>query len=234
MIDPKALLDRFLGSEATKGLSDRFANSQGLSGAAGGAVAGGLLALLVSSKTARKLGGKALGYGGAAALGALAYRAWQNHQAGKPAGAPETPTQPLPPPADSRFLPANAPAADGLPFELALVRTMIAAAKADGHVDAEEQRRLFDHVDRQGFDNETKAWVFDELRRDHEVATLARAVQGPEQAAELYLAARLAIDPDDPREEAFLRELAVRLDLPSGLVAHLDAEVEAQARQQAD
>src|SRR5690606_42056683 len=122
-----------------------------------------------------------------------------------------------------------APAADGLPFELAVVRTMIAAAKADGHVDAEEQRKLFEHVDQQGFDNETKAWVFDELRKDHDVTRLAAAARNAEQAAELYLAARLIIDPDHPKEEALLRELAVRLNLPDGLVEHLDAEVMAQA-----
>lgn len=232
MIDPKSLLDQFLGGSQGGGqgggLAERLGGSAGLSGAAGGAAAGGLLALLLSSKSARRLGGKALTYGGAAAVGALAYRAWQNHREGRRPGAPETPTEPLSPPRDSAFLPANAPAADGLPFELALVRTMIAAAKADGHVDAEEQRRLFDHVDSRGFDNETKAWMFDELRRDHEVAALAKAAGSSEQAAELYLAARLAIDTDDPREEAFLRELAVRLDLPAELVAHLDAEVEAE------
>lgn len=233
MIDAKSLLDQFLGSGEGGNLRQKLGGlgqSGGLSGAAGGAAAGGLLALLLSSKKARKFGGKALTYGGAAAVGALAYRAWQNYQAGKQAGAPDTTTEPLPPPSDSRFLPEAAPAADGLPFEMALVRTMIAAAKADGHVDAEEQRRLFEQVDRQGFDNETKAWMFDELRREHNVASLARAAQGQEQAAELYLAARLAIEPDDPREEAFLRELSARLDLPGELVEHLDAEVAAQAR----
>lgn len=197
--------------------------SGGMSGALGGAAAGGLLALLVSSKGARKMGGKALTYGGAAAVGALAFRAWQNYRDGKQPGAAETPTEPLPPPKDSAFDAENTAAADGLPFALTLVRTMIAAAKADGHVDAAEQKKLFDHVDDQGFDNETKAWMFDELRKNQDVAELARAAKGPEQAAEIYLAARMTIDPDDPQEQRFLRELSVRLDLPRELVQPLGA-----------
>lgn len=234
MIDAKSLLDQFMGASGSGGDLRQnlggLAGKSGLSGAAGGAAAGGLVALLLGSKTGRKLGGKALTYGGAAAVGALAFRAWQNYQEGKKASPAEAQATPLPPPQDSPFQLEHAPAADGMPFELAVVRTMIAAAKADGHVDAEEQRKLFDHVDQQGFDNETKAWMFDELRKDHDVASLAKAAQTQEQAAELYLAARLAIDPDNPQEEAFLRELAVRLNLPSGLVEHLDAEVMAQAR----
>ncbi|HLW28127.1 MAG TPA: tellurite resistance TerB family protein [Kiloniellales bacterium] len=234
MINAKSLLEQFMGAggrggDLRRGLGG-FAGKSGLSGAAGGAAAGGLIALLLGSKSGRKLGGKALTYGGAAAVGALAYRAWQNYQEGKKVSTSEVATAPLPPPQDSPFQLEHAPGADGLPFELAVVRTMIAAAKSDGHVDAEEQAKLFDHVDQQGFDNETKAWMFDELRKDHDAASLAAAAQTSEQAAELYLAARLAIDPDDPREEAFLRELAVRLDLPAGLVEHLDAEVVAQAR----
>lgn len=234
MINAKSLLEQFMGATTGGGdLQQKIggnAGKSGLSGAAGGAAAGGLIALLLGSKSARKLGGKALAYGGAAAVGALAYRAWQNYQEGKRANTGEVATEPLPPPQDSPFRLENAPAADGLPFELAVVRTMIAAAKADGHVDAEEQRKLFEHVDQQGFDNETKAWVFDELRKDHDVTSLAAAARNAEQAAELYLAARLTIDPDHPKEEAFLRELAVRLNLPDGLVEHLDAEVMAQAR----
>ncbi|MDF2094770.1 tellurite resistance TerB family protein [Aquibaculum arenosum] len=236
MINAKSLLDQFMGSGGASGLGEKAQSalgggmSGGMSGALGGAAAGGLLALLVSSKGARKIGGKALTYGGAAAVGALAFRAWQNYQQGKAPGAADTPTEPLLPPKDSAFDAENSAAADGLPFPLTLVRTMIAAAKADGHVDAEEQKKLFDHVDRQGFDNETKAWMFDELRKEQDVAELARAAQGPEQAAEIYLAARMTIDPDDPQEQRFLRELSARLDLPGELVQHLDAEVEAQAR----
>ena len=42
------------------------------------------------------------------------------------------------------FLPGNQRAADGQPFQLVLVRAMIGAAKADGHVDGVEPERLAD------------------------------------------------------------------------------------------
>ena len=56
---------------------------------------------------------------------------------------------------------------------------------------------------------------------------VAKTAQSPEQGAELYLASRLAIDPDHPAEKAYLEALAARLKLPPELVAHLDRQVEA-------
>ena len=50
------------------------------------------------------------------------------------------------------------------------------------------------------------------------------AAGGPEQAAEIYLASRLAIDPDHPAEHAYLDALASRLSLPAELVAHLESQ----------
>ena len=120
-------------------------------------------------------------------------------------------------------------AADGRPFELALVRAMIGAAKADGHIDAEEQRAIFAQVERIGLDAEAKAFVFDALAKPADGAQIAAAARTPEQAAELYLASRLAIDPDEPAERAWLEALAHRLSLPEGLAAHLDRQAEAAA-----
>jgi len=48
-------------------------------------------------------------------------------------------------------------------------------------------------------------------------------VATPEQGAEVYLASRLAIDPDVPAERAYLDALASRLKLPAELRAQLDA-----------
>src|SRR5690554_1870456 len=44
---------------------------------------GGALKLLVGSKRGRKLGGKALKYGAIAAVGTLAWKAWQNSRGGQ-------------------------------------------------------------------------------------------------------------------------------------------------------
>jgi len=50
-------------------------------------------------------------------------------------------------------------------------------------------------------------------------------VQGIEQASEVYLVSRVAIDIDHPAERAYLEVLAHRLNLPAELVAHLDHQV---------
>jgi len=83
-----------------------------------------------------------------------ACQSWQKGQA--PGQTPLTSPQQIPR-VEPQFLPAAAPAADGAPFELALIRAMIAAAKSDGRIDAEEQRRIFARVVEFGLDAESKA-----------------------------------------------------------------------------
>jgi uncharacterized membrane protein YebE (DUF533 family) len=256
MIDAKALLDRFLGTQGTgtptAGQSAASpwgaqppATTRGggtpldlggtaqqvlgrLGGAGGVAAAGGLLAVLLSGK-ARKKGGGLLSHGGAAVLGALAHRAWQNWQAGQPpATAPVARPQDAAA-VDARFLPGAEPAANAEPFELSLIRAMIGAARADGHIDAAERARIFDQVEKAGLDAEAKAFVFDTIDAPIGVREVAAASRTQEQAAELYLASRLAVDPDEPAERAYLQALAHRLQLPAELVAHLDRQADAAA-----
>lgn len=226
------LLEQFLGA-AGGGVAqpgDKPARGQGgssMGGFTGGALAGGVLGLLLGNKKMRKMAGGVVSYGAAAGAGALAWQAYRNWQEGKDAAS-----APLPTPADAaqldpRFQPDAATASDGEPFPLVLMRAMIAAARADGHIDADEQRRLFEQVDRLGLDAEGKAFVFDALNEPVSVSDLAASASGIEQASEIYLVSRLAIDPDHPAERAYLEALAHRLDLPGDLVAHLDHQVEA-------
>ena len=119
------------------------------------------------------------------------------------------------------------PARDGKPFELALVMAMIAAANADGHIDAEEQRTIFERVGELPLDAEDKAFVFDALGSPPSLNDIANLADGQEQAAELYLVSRLAIEPDHPMEQAYLEALASRLSLPTDLVAHLESQAAA-------
>lgn len=227
-MDPKALLDRFLGPNAAAGAGDlanraRSALGGNTGAMLGGAAAGGLLALLLGGGKGGKVAGRIAGYGGAAALGALAFRAWQGWQQNQaPAAAAAAPAVPaaLPPPEFQ----ATAP-----DFQLALVRAMVGAAMADGHVDAAERTSIFTQMDRLGLDAETKGFVFDLLQRPPSLDDIAAGAATEEQAAELYLAARLAIDPDHPAERAWLLALAQRLRLPEGLAAHLDTQAAALA-----
>ena len=122
-MNPQSILEQFLGPDAAKragGAVDSAKSSlagSGMAGVAGGLAAGGLLGVLLGNKKARKTVGKVAGgvagYGGAAALGALAYRAYQNWQSGQQAPQPATPSPaaapaPVPLPAGSKFRPKTA------------------------------------------------------------------------------------------------------------------------------
>jgi uncharacterized membrane protein YebE (DUF533 family) len=230
MLDPQQLLDQLLGAKtgdnlrsAGRQVKDRLDQAGGANAFAGGAIAGGLLGMLLGGGRARRRGGT-FGYGSAAVLGALAMRAYQSYEQQRATRAPRTaaPGSVAPQQAAASTLPHTLPAADGSPFELVLVRAMIGAAKADGHIDAAEQRRLFAEVERIGLDADAKAYVFDLLTRDIDIESLASAVTSEAQAAELFLAARLGIDVDEPAERAYLDALASRLDLPDELRAQLE------------
>ena len=225
MIDPKQLLEQVLGSTAAgnvrnagRDFVNRLDSTRGSQAFAGGAVTGGLLGLLLGG--GRRHGGGLLGYGGAAALGALALQAYQNYQRQQAGGGAARLGD-----VGADDLPHARPASDGSPFELALVRAMVGAAKADGHIDEKEQQRLFAEVERLGLDADAKAYIFDLLTQDVDLYDLARAATTPEQGAEIYLAARLAIDPDQPAERAYLDSLAARLRIPAELRATLDGSV---------
>jgi uncharacterized membrane protein YebE (DUF533 family) len=241
MIDAKSLLDQFLGGKMQGG--SKFGGSgrtdygdlakRGLDSLGGGKglAVGGLLGLILGNKKARNMAGNVAMYGGAAALGLLAWRAYRNYQEGqKPASAP------VAQPSDianvtPQYLPSAAPARNGMPFEMALVQSMVAAAKADGHIDAQEQQRLFAEIERLQLDAETKGAVFDLLSKPITIEAVGGSASNEEQAAELYLASRIAIDPDHPAEQAYLKNLAQKLQLPAELVAHLDRQVEATLAQ---
>ncbi len=236
MFDPKSLLDQFLGGQTggqpggfgnmARGAQQKFQNSP-LNSFGGGAAVGGVLGLLLGGKKMRKMAGGALGYGGAAVLGALALRAYQNYQQGKSVQG----TVPMNPQDLAQVqpsqLPHSLPAADGSPFELLLMRAMVGAAKSDGHIDPQEQQHLFEQVERLGLDADAKAAVFDMLSRPLDLATLNASVGNEAQRAEIYLAARLATDGDHPGERAYLDALASRLQLPAQLRAHVDSQVAA-------
>lgn len=223
MLDAKRLLDQFLGGQGNGQGSGEF-----LRGMGGGALAGGLAAILLGTKSGRKLGGSALKLGGMAAVGALAYKAYRDWQAGKAADpstqAPRAPSTPLlPAPVGTPFNPADELGQQKLARDL--LRAMIAAAKADGHIDAKEQARVFGEMDKLNLGQDDKAFVMDELRSRLDIDAVADAASTPEEAAEIYAASLLAIEVDNAAERSYLAMLAARLKLDDGLVAHLHRSV---------
>lgn len=211
------------GQDRAPGQSAGFGKQLG--GLPGGAVAGGLVALLLGSKSGRKLGGSAIKIGGLALLGGLAYKAWSDWQANAKPGqsvqaAPESAA--LPPPSQTPFAVAGDAAHADTSSET-LLRFMIAAARADGRIDAQEQAALREAFHQGGADQDVENFLFEALGRADDLDALVARVHTPEFAAEAYLAARLVAEPDTPAERDFLDRLSTKLRLDPGLVAHLEA-----------
>ena len=232
MFDPKKLLDELLGSNVpgtqstVRGTAEQAAQLAKDNPIATGAIA----AVLLGTGAGRALTGTALRAGGLAAIAGLAYKAYQNYQnGGQPsdagdaqAGQPEL----LAPPSDSPFAPARAPQGES-EFALTLVRAMIAAARADGHIDDAERARIADRLSVAGIDAEESAFLANELERPVDLDGLVAAAQTDAQKVELYTASRLAIEPNARAERGYLDMLAGRLKLPDALVDHVEATVSA-------
>jgi uncharacterized membrane protein YebE (DUF533 family) len=184
-----------------------------LSGAGGGLLGGGALGLLLGSKKARKYGGKALTYGGLAALGVLAYKAYGNWQANQRGAAAEPQTIDRLPPAQAEQ------------HSQAVLRALVAAAKSDGHIDERERALIEGEFTRLDSDRELQHWLHAELNKPLDPAEVARAAQTPEMAAEMYLASVMMVDQENFMERAYLDELARQLRLDPGLRQALEAQV---------
>lgn len=190
-----------------------------LSGAGGGLLGGGALGLLLGSKKARKYGGKALTYGGLAALGVLAYKAYGNWQANQQVAAAEPQTLDRLPPAQAEQ------------HSQAVLRALVAAAKSDGHIDERERALIEGEFTRLDSDRELQHWLHAELNKPLDPAEVARAAQTPEMAAEMYLASVMMVDQENFMERAYLDELARQLRLAPGLRQELDSQARLAAAQ---
>jgi uncharacterized membrane protein YebE (DUF533 family) len=187
--------------------------------------AAGLAAGMLFSGKGGKLMEGAVKAGALAAVGGLAYKAWQAHQQGQSG-------QTLPPAREDAFIPqADTPASEEL--GKTLVRAMISAAKADGRIDAEEKEAIFEKLKTMPLSAEEKAWVFDELSSPLDINAVVARADTPEHAAEIYAASLVAISADTAAEQAYLEALAVKLKLDPALVAEIHRQAGEKAPQPA-
>ncbi len=186
-----------------------------------GVAIGGLGALILGTGTGRSLAATAARLGGLAVIGGLAYKAYQSYQQGRqPAEAGSTPRQALlAAPEGSGFEPGAASNDDAR----LLIRAMIAAAAADGRIDAEEQRKIVGGLEQAGITGAARQFLAREMANPATVDDLAAAVSSQEQAVQVFTAARVAVDPDLDAEHEFLAALAERLGIDDDLAAHIDS-----------
>lgn len=228
MLDPKKLLDDLLGSRipGTESTVREKAGQAAQMARDNPLAAGALAAVLLGTGTGRAVTGSALKLGGLAAVAGLAYKAYENYKkGGEPGdGTAGTETELLPPPSDTPFDPAQAPQGEA-EFALVIVRAMVAAARADGHIDEAERNRIADKLHLSGIGEEAEAFLFAELERPVDIDALVAAAQTDAQKVELYTASRIAIEPKTRAERGYLDMLAGRLRLPDALIDHIEATV---------
>jgi uncharacterized membrane protein YebE (DUF533 family) len=186
-----------------------------------GAALGGLGALILGTGAGRALAGSAVRLGGLALIGGLAYKAYQNYQQGLPPLGDKPPTQQglIAAPKGSGFEP------DAVTHESAVlyIRAMIAAAAADGRIDAKEQQKILGGLQQAGMDEAAQQFLSNEINNPATVEDLAAAVSSPQDAVQVYTAARVAVDVDNDEEHEFLAQLAEALDIDEKLAAQVDA-----------
>lgn len=229
-IDSNGLIGKMLSGMATK----NFAAGLLTGGAATSLLGGGKDTL----ETAAKVGGLAL-------LGTLAYKAFGNYQQQQAAGqtasvadAVKSSAQDMagqakslltgvlggaPPQPAAQQAPALTQASPDL--SLGIIRAMIGAAKADGHMDALESQKIMGQLDTHGGTSQEKMLLMQELANIQDVREIARAAATPQEAAQIYLAALLVCDSQCAREQDYLADLADALKLEPAFTANLQREL---------
>jgi uncharacterized membrane protein YebE (DUF533 family) len=184
-----------------------------LSGKGGAALAGGALGLLLGSKSGRNIGGKVLTYGGLAALGTLAYQALKNYQQQQATAVAPQPLEQLSAPQQEQHCQV-------------LLCALIAAAKADGHIDARERGLIDAEIAKLTADTRVQQWVDSELQKPLVPAEIAALAKDQSMKAEIYLASLLVVDEENFMEKAYLQELARQMQLDPALQTALRQQVQ--------
>ncbi|MCP1501123.1 MAG: tellurite resistance TerB family protein [Pseudomonas sp.] len=184
------------------------ANS-GLGGLLGGLLGGGSA---MGGSTQRRPGG-GTNYAALASLGMMAfqaYQAWQRSQAAAPQQAPRTVDLLSGPEVEDH--------------SHAVLRALIAAAKADGRIDDAEKHMISTEIGRHTDDPELQQWLDDEVARPLDAADVAQSATDPAIAAEMYLASVMLVDDQQDAERSYLDELAAALQIDPDLQVHLEQQ----------
>ena len=216
-MDVKGVIDglsRHLGGNSSQGARQ----SSGSSGFdVKSLLGGGALGMLVGSKRGRSMGGKALKYGAIAGVGVLAWKAWQSSQEKKGAATQSSSE-------GERVEVLSGEVQERRSLEL--LQAMIMAARADGHIDEQEQALITDQIDALGADEEMHRWVEQQLKAPLDAQALAREADSPQAAREMYLISVAVIDNQNPMERAWLDQLASALNLAPEMAAELERQAQ--------
>jgi uncharacterized membrane protein YebE (DUF533 family) len=205
--------------------------SSGVAGGLAGGAASGLLVQSLSSKKGKKIAGNVLKLGGAAVVGGLAWKAYQQYQQNSAGNTPAPSAEPAITNSwetlqKDQFLPAND--TDAAYQELLVLRAMISAAHADGHIDGSEKLKIFERLEQSGLSQTEKGLLMEELSAPLPMHVLADQARSPALAAEVYMASLIMIDQANGVNRQYLDQLSFRLNLPPQLVSQLQLQAAPQ------
>lgn len=185
------------------------AGGGGLGGLLGGLLGGG--AATGGSPQSRSAGGTH--YAALASLGMMAFQAyqtWQRSQASAPQQAPRTADLLAGPEIEEH--------------SHAVLRALIAAAKADGKIDDNEKKMISAEIARHTDDPQLQQWIDAEVARPLDAEDVAQSATDPAIAAEMYLASVMVVDDQQDAERSYLDELAAALKIDPELQVHLEQQ----------
>jgi Protein of unknown function (DUF533) len=160
---------------------------------------------------------------------------------GIPPGPPPVPgsgVSPPPPPSDiSRSMPPPPPGGVGaaVPAPAAsrrtrsdavlLIRAMIAAANADGVIDAREREQILNKLKSEVLSADDREFIAQELQAPRQMEDIAAEVTTVETARLVYQVSLMAIEVDTDDERRYLHELAGRLELENTQVEEIHRQL---------
>jgi len=122
---------------------------------------------------------------------------------------------PPPPPGVRPFAstPALTPPSGSSELAVRLIQVMVAAAHADGTVDAQEERAVLDRLRGAELTQEEKMFLLNEMHQPKSLDELTAGISDPSVAKTMYMLAVAAIEIDTETERAWLNELAGQLGI---------------------
>jgi len=171
-------------------------------------------------------------------LGVGAYEIWQQQVSRSAAGGqgqpPPVPGADIGRPATPPPLPAAAvtgqpysPVPGGLDdraLATRMIQAMVAAAYADGEMDAEEEKAVLDRLRVTELTQEEKMFLLGELQRPRSIEELTEGIVDPAVAKTMYMLAATAITIDTEAERTWLDQLAGRLGISRGMQSFLEEQ----------
>ncbi|MCC8189881.1 MAG: DUF533 domain-containing protein [Planctomycetes bacterium] len=106
-----------------------------------------------------------------------------------------------------------------------LIRSLVYAARADGHIDSKEKAAIGQQLQTLNLGRQGQELVEKAMNEPLDPSIIAQGVRDPEEALQIYTLSRAAVDPDNFMEKAYLDGLAQALRIPEDVRDQIEDQV---------